>query len=146
MLKREQIIQTLWQRLSQVSDVAFTARNPKTEPNVDDLPCIQFFEMDDIVEEVSQRGGYPAYKRLLTVVVDSFVKASEDSEATKLLNAFIGEVKKAVYADGASLGNLCSITESSGSRMLRPPVGENVIGQGILFELRYVENIKDLFP
>lgn len=146
MLEREKIIAELWRRLAAVNGVRFTARNPKVEPSVDNMPCIQFFELDDEVQESSQRGGFPAYKRALQVAVESFIKASTDAAATKELGDFIIGIKKALYSDGISLGHLCQISEIRASQILRPPVGENVIGIGIIFELRYVETVSNLFP
>jgi len=145
MLEREAIIQEFWSRLSQVTGVQFTARNPKTEPSVDNLPCIQFWEMDDKVEEIDGRGGYPAHKRAFDVVAECFIKSSSDAEATKDLNDFIIELKKKVYVDGQSLAGLCRISEVEYSRILRPPVGENVIGIGITFRFRYIETVAKLF-
>jgi hypothetical protein len=145
MLEREAIIQELWSRLASVTGVAFTARNPKQEPSVDNLPCIQFWEMDDKVEEESARGGYPSFKRSFDVVVEPFVLASTDASASKVLNDFIIEIKKQVYRDGVSLGGLCRVSEAGSSRILRPPVGENVIGIGITFTFRYVETVANLF-
>lgn len=145
MSEREDIVSELWLRLSAVEGVAFTARNPKVEPNVDNMPCIQFWEMEDVVEGSTQRGGYPSYKRALRVVVESFVKSQSDAAASQDLNAFISEVKAQIYREPAALGGLCNITEIESSRMLRPPVGENIIGQGIVFEFRYIETISKLF-
>lgn len=145
MAERENIIAELWNRLAAVQGVQYTARNPKAEPGVDNMPCIQFFEMEDPVAEATQRGGYPAYKRALRVVVEAFVKSSTEASASKELGDFIILIKKQVYKDGVSLGRLCQITEIETSRVLRPPTGENVIGLGIIFELKYIETIANLF-
>ncbi len=43
MLERERMMQELWRRLASVEGVVYTARNPKAEPGVKNLPAIQFF-------------------------------------------------------------------------------------------------------
>jgi hypothetical protein len=145
MQEREDIVAELWSRLAAVDGVMFTARNPKAEPKVENMPCIQFWEMADVVEESTKRGDYPAYKRALRVVVESFVKSTEEAKTSQDLKDFIVKVKQQIYRDGASLGRRCNVTEIESSRVLRPPVGENVIGLGIVFELRYIETTSKLF-
>jgi hypothetical protein len=146
-LQRERIMAELWRRLSTVAGVAWTARNPSSPPGVENLPAVQIFEMDDEVVERTRRGGgeYPAYKRLLKVVIEAFISGSSEGAASSELFDFLGKLKTAMYQGGPSLGGLCELTESSGSRMLRPPAGNNVIGVGIELEIAYVENIAALF-
>jgi len=142
--ERELIIAELWERLANVTGVVYTARNPKKPPSAESLPAIQFFELGDLVEEASSRGGYPAYRRRVTVVIECFIAGSSESAATKELGAFVQEMKKKVYEGGATLGRRCSISERDASRILRPPAGSHVAGVGIAFEIRYVENISTL--
>lgn len=145
MLERERILAELWSRMSEVTGVAYTARNPKAPPNTDDLPAIQFFEFDDEVEEASSRGGYPSYKRTFDLILEVFIAGSSESSSSKELGAFVQEVKKKLYAGGPTLGKTCSFKESKSTRVLRPPAGENVAGIGIKLEIRYVEDIAALF-
>jgi|GEM_PF-4776482 len=141
MLKREEIITELWSRLDEVPGVAYTARNPKKPPSVDDLPAIQFFEFPDKVLENGGR-GYPIYKREMDVIVESFVNGSTENAASKEEMAFLLEMKKKIYKDGNSLGGLCSLFEAEASRVLRPATGGNVAGIGITFKIQYVEDIR----
>lgn len=147
MLERELIIQELWRRLAAVPGVAYTARNPKAEPSVDNMPCIQFFELDDKPEKHDHRGAtaYPAYRRTFQVVVEAFVKGSSDAAASKELGEFMQAVKKSLYTGGNVLHPNSFFLETEMSRMLRPPVGDNVIGVGIVLTIQYVEDISKLF-
>lgn len=146
MIEREILIQELWSRLSSVSGVTSTARNPKKTPSVEDFPCIQFFELNDLVIKESSRGGYPIYLRNLEVAIDSYMKATSEQSATKELGLFVQEVKKKIYQGGVNLGRKCQIIkEVESSRVLRPPVGENSIGLGLAFNILYTEEIGKLF-
>lgn len=145
MLEREQIIENLWRRLSTVEGVAYTARNPKAEPNSENMPCIQFFELSDKVVHTSQRGGYPIYKRSFQVVIELFVKASSDSASSKALGSFMEKLKRSLYEGGPSLGGLCSFSEDGTSQMIRPPTGDNIIGTGMGITILYVEDAGKLF-
>jgi len=140
MIEREEIIAELWYRLSTVTGVVSTARNPSIVPDPQQMPCIQFFELEDIVEKVTMRGGFPVYHRKLTVAIEPFVLASSEQSSTAELIAFVREVKKKVYAGGASLGNRCSLQEVEASRVLRPPGGTTLTGVGIALVISYIED------
>ena len=148
MLEREQLIEELWSRLANVSGVQYTARNPKAEPGVDNMPCIQFFEMDDTPEPAQSRGGsaaYPAYKRTLKVIIEAFVKGTSEASSSKELAEFVLDVKRSLYTTGNVLIPNSMFLETEGSRMLRPPTGDNVVGIGIVLEITYIEDIAKLF-
>ena len=145
MLEREQLAQELWSRLASVEGVKYTARNPKAEPGVENLPAIQFFELEDQIEQVSQRGGYPVYKRKLKVVLEAFIAATTEPSSSQELGAFIEKVKKALYGSGNSLSKTSTFTEEAGSRVLRPPTGNNTIGLGMVLKVQYIEDTGALF-
>jgi len=144
----EELIEELMYRMSTVSGVEYTARNPNKPPEVSNLPCIQVFELTDSVEEASCRGAgaYPSYRRKLNVIIEMFLKASAPGPASQELRAFVVEMKKKLYEGGITLGGTCSgIKELESGRVLRPPIGENAIGIGIALVIEYVETIGDLF-
>ncbi len=140
MLYREVIMAELWRRLASVTGVAWTARNPSAPPVAANLPAIQIFELEDEVHDYGRRGGWPQYKRSLTVVVEVFVQGSSEGAASKELFTFLGLVKKALYQGGSSLNGLGEIREISTSRLLRPPAGGNVVGVGLYLQISYVED------
>lgn len=144
MPNREQLSSKLWERLAAVPNVAFTARNPKAEPSAADLPAIQFFELEDVVEDVSKRGGLPVYKRRLTVAVESFISAASEGASSKEILDFVSSVKKSIYGGDASLGKGSEIRERELTRILRPPTGANVVGLGLVLDIIYVEDISKL--
>lgn len=146
MIERETIVQELWSRLASVDGVLFTARNPKTRPKITDFPCIQFFELEDVVIKQTSRGGYPVYLRKMGVAVESFITATSEPSATKELGEFIQKVKRKIFAGGLTLGKKCQeIIEMESSRILRPPIGENSVGLGIALDIYYTEDIGKLF-
>lgn len=147
MLERELLIQELWRRLADVEGVAYTARNPKAEPSVSDMPCIQFFELDDEPKKSSSRGVSQslAYRREFKVIIEAFVKGTTDAKASQELGAFMIKMKRSLYTGGNVLTQNTEFLESAMSRMLRPPVGDNVIGVGITLTIQYIEDIGKLF-
>lgn len=149
MLEREVAMGVLWSRLASVTGVAYTARNPKAEPGADNMPAIQFFELDDKPEPAQSRGGrrsYPAYKRKLRVVIEAFVAGETEASASSDLAAFIIELKKKLYQNGNVLvPDNAFFEEVDGSRMLRPPTGQNIIGIGIFLDVNYIEDTGKLF-
>lgn len=148
MLEREELIEELWRRLASVEGVAYTARNPKAEPNESNMPCVQFFELDDDPKPAQSRGGavaYPVYKRELKVIVEAFVKGTTEASSSKELGLFVQEVKKALYTNGNVLIPNCFFIEVEGSRILRPPTGGNIIGIGLVLQVSYIEDTSRLF-
>lgn len=146
MREREVLIKELWKRVASVSGVVYTARNPGAPPNVSDMPAIQFFELNDTVVDSAKRGAYIAFKRRLTVVVESFIAGTTEASSTDELAAFIVNVKRAIYSGGMTLGNRqCLIQEVESSRIIRPAAGENLIGMGLVFDIMYTEDINQLF-
>lgn len=145
MAERDLMIEELWSRLTSVPGVKYTARNPSSPPSSSQMPAIQLFEFPDTVEEASQRGSYPAYKRKISVAVEAFITATSEETATREILAFAKEVKKKVYAGGNNLGRTCSsIVEEEASRILRPAAGENIVGIGIVFQIRYIEDVSKI--
>jgi len=140
-LQREKIIEELWSRLADVAGVQYTARNPKAPPSIENLPAIQFFELGDTVVNSSMRGGYPIYSRVVSVVIEAFIKGSSETAVGKELMDFMVEIKKQLYLTGTKMRSGAVIQEVSSSRVLRPPVGANVAGIGLAVELRYVEDV-----
>lgn len=148
MIEREAIIEEFWRRMALVDGVRFTARNPMVPPSIDDLPAIQFFELSDSVITPNSRGASqrPVYRRELQLVAEAFIKAESEASSTMELALFVNEVKKALYVDGITLGRKhVELSEMEASRVIRPIVGGPVIGIGLTFKIRYVEDTQTLF-
>jgi hypothetical protein len=142
MFEREDIIVEFMQRLSSITGVQYTARNPDKVPSKDEMPCIQLFEMEDKVEETKMRGDVPiAYRRAFEVITEHFIKGTTDEKASKELIAFLKLCKQKIYADGQTLGKRCSLEETGAGRILRPESGSHIAGMGISWKIRYVETI-----
>ena len=144
MLERELIFGALWDRMASVSGVVRTARNPVNPPNVDDLPCINMFEMQDKVVSVQKRGASrpPAYIRELTMIIETFVLGTSEPQATQELGAFVTELKKKLYEGGTTLGlSGVEIEEVGMTPVLRPPGVEKVAGVGLSLKVTYIEDV-----
>ena len=145
MLERETLMAELWSRIRSTPGVVYTARNPSQVPSAEQLPAIQMFEMPDTVEKQDSRGGLPIYHRSLIVVVESFINATSEPAASKEITAFVDQVKKVIYSGGPTLGGKAKlIRETEASRVLRPKMGENIVGLGIVFAIQYIENVANI--
>lgn len=144
---KEKIMSTLWQRLDGVTGKVSIARNSKVEPNVNDMPAIRFFELEDTVEKLLSTGAtkFPAYQRKLTVAIECFVSSTAEGKVSQDLLAFVGEIKKKLYEGGNTLGLQCKLFEVESSKVFRPPVGKAVAGISIIIDILYVEDISKLF-
>jgi len=142
--EREVIIAELWRRVRSVAGINRTARNPKKQPSLDDMPWSAIYELGDLVEDSRMRGGLPAYKRQLTVIIETYINAVNEGGATEELGDFIQLLKIAIYTGGPTLGGRCSeIKEVDASQVLRPAVGGNAIGIGLAFDIIYIEQIEN---
>lgn len=145
MLERELVMEALWARMADVEGVAFTARNPVNPPNKDNMPCIQFFELEDCVAASTMRGRVPVYKRDLDLIIEMFILAGSEPAASKELSEFVGKVKYKLYEGGVTLGlKGVEIREVSAGQILRPPDLDLAVGVGIVLRVRYIEDISKL--
>lgn len=146
MQQRETCISNLMYRISTVPGLGFSARNPDSEPSVNDFPAVLVFELADNVEDISNRGGYPSYKRQVQVAIEIYLSGSTEDAATTELTTFVNAVKTKIYAGGANLGiRGVYLTESGAGRIMRPAIGGNTAGVSLLFNIRYIEDVATLF-
>ena len=143
MLQREKVIAELWYRMAQVTGVGYTARNPKAEPSVDQMPVISIFELDDAVQDKRMRGkSITCYRRRLELILEVFVAGSTENASSKELFAFVELVLAEVFRGGNNLNKKASLIDiMEYSRVHRPPIGDNVAGLGIAFEILYIEEV-----
>jgi hypothetical protein len=129
--------------MEQVPGVSYTARNPKQPPSVEQLPCINLFEGNDVVLSKNFRGKNTViYKRRLEVVLETFVAGSTEPASSKELFAFVELLKAQIYQGGNNLNKKASLIDDvEYSRVHRPPIGDNVAGVGIAFEIIYIEEV-----
>jgi hypothetical protein len=133
--------------MASISGVRRTARNPVNPPSEGDYPCVNIFELDDMVTSPRSRGASkaPAYKRELSVVVEPFVMGDSEPQATQKLGLFVIELKKKLYEGGITLGlSGVEVTEESMSQIYRPSNTEKIAGVGITLKISYVEDISRL--
>jgi len=145
MIEREALMSELWSRMSQVKTSIYTTRNSSIPLKLENLPAIQIFEGDDMVQEESQRGGYPIYRRLLAVQIELCINATSEGAASKELGEFVDLCKKKLYAGGANLGGKCSrIKEVGMGAVIRPPIGDTAIAVGFEVEVLYTEEVSKI--
>jgi len=144
--KREELMEEVLARAWLVTGMSLVLRNPKEEPDVNNFPCAQIFELEDTVEDSTKRGKLFVYKRKLNFVIESFILATTEGAASSELTSFIGLLKKEIYREGPDLGGRqCLIWETGSSQVLRPPVDVNAIGIALNFNMRYVEVVENLY-
>jgi hypothetical protein len=146
-MDRESIIAEVWERLSEVTGVTRTARNPVNPPAEEDYPFIALFEDRDRVVDQRMRGAtdLPTYKRILPVVIEVYILASSEMSASKELGAFVLEVKRKVYEGGITLGiHGVSIKETGASEVYRPEGLEKVAGIGLFFDIQFTEDLQSI--
>ena len=143
---REIIAREIHRRLYSVPNTQIVFRNPKIEPTVDNLNCISFFELGDVVAKVSFRGGIPYYIRTLNMIIEPLIISDTEGESTPDLTAYVKEVKKKLYAGGTTLGGTCdNFVEVDTSAIIRPPIGENAAGIGLSLNITYKEDLRTYF-
>jgi len=146
-LEREAILAALWKRMAAVSGVARTARNPVDPPSLEDLPCINMFELQDKVVGVKKRGAslLPEYRREVSVALEVFVAGSSEPQSSQALGLFVQDVKRKLYEGGVTLGlKGVEVEETDASQILRPSKMDSVAGIGILLKIKYVEDVTKL--
>jgi len=144
-MKREEIISELFQRIVNVPGVSRVKRNPNVAPSTEDTPIVNIFEFEAKVIGDSGGGGValPVIKFKMPCVVEVFINASSNATATTEFFTFYQEVLKSIFNDGMSLGNIgCNIKIISTSRIFRPT--GLMIGMGTVFEIVYLEDLKQL--
>ena len=143
---RELIAKEIHRRLSTVPGTQIVFRNPKVEPTVDDLPCISFFELGDVVQKRGMRGGVPYYLRTFNLIVEPIIVSDSEGESSPDLIAYVKEVKKKLYEGGVNLGGTCDdLIEVDASQIIRPPIGENAAGIGLSINITYKEDVRVYF-
>lgn len=145
MIKRENIISEFWERLYNVSGVTRVVRNPTTPVDLSSLPSINILEREDIVTDWTLRGNMPKYKRRLELAVEAFINGTSEGAATKELMDFVNDIKRAIFADGSSLGGLCEVRERECSDVAIGAGGEHIRAIGLVFDILYVEDVADIF-
>jgi hypothetical protein len=118
--------------------VVSVIRTPKS-PNTK-FPCINVFEMDDVIEERLIGGDRGWYLRNLEVILEFWREASSDEAAAIEAYAFRDSIRYALFAGDEDLGGLCDeCYEKATSRIMRPPMGKAVVGMAITLGIRYTD-------
>ena len=141
MLRREEILGELWRRIYSIPGIRRAVRNPDSAPNLSDLPSVGIIEHGDSVISRTKRNDVVAHKRKLRIALEVFVNGATEESATQELLSFVYEVKKAVYAGGASLGDRCEITEVDATQVVSVAGGEHIRAIGLGFDIYYAEHI-----
>jgi len=152
-MKRESLVIEIQRRLNLIKiangctfDISYVFRNPEEEPTPEAMPCTNLFEMQDAVTEERSRGTRPPlYLRELTIILESWYKSVSTGVASKDILTFLKHMRTAIFSDGVTLGGLSlGISETEVSRIFRPPIGNNVVGIGMVLRIKYLEDFSNL--
>jgi hypothetical protein len=147
-LVRDNIIKEVQKRLYEIKttngfdfDVALVTRNPEEEPSPEQMPMCQVFEFPEVTLQNSTRGGKPIYTKELQIVVESWYNSDSQGSSTPDILKFLKYKRKQLFKDGVSLGGLASeMIEMEVSRVMRPPIGNNIVGIGQVLQIKFIED------
>lgn len=146
---RDDILVELQERIMNVSGIDIVYRNPKVPPKVDDMPAVSLFSGVDLVADISSTGDYPIHSRIWDITAVTYIIGSDgvdDALAETEINPFVDLVRKEIYRGGANLGGKCAfIWERSTGELIKPWPGEPGIGLPIVFAVRYLDVISELY-
>lgn len=156
--RRNAIIQTLeeylWRNINALSSgYANTIADVKRNPSVPGMafPAVYIMEQGDMVYEVAQlgyKGMSVIRKRRLDVILEMWLKPTEEAVASNELMAFYGDVRRALFhEDGGTLGGLCRMVEVGTSNVAWPKFGDEggVIGMGMRIDVYYVDSPQETY-
>ena len=141
MIEREDIINSIQKNLWEVEGIALVERNLRQLPTVAVFPAVFIMDLGDEVDTPLAR-PVPEYKRRWRICLVSLVQGTTEEAAIKELAAFQMDVKWAVYATGKMVGSKYRgyITERTIEPLEFLSIGNNVVAQGIVFEIFYVQS------
>lgn len=138
MIKREQLITDIWRRISSVTGVRKTARNPSTFPKAEDMPCINLFELSDQV--TSARGDGQHYTRVFNFRLEIFVQGSSEEASSGELMLFLTDVLKAMDLK-QKLGGMANFVETGWTPVAAVDAGNFCKAIGIDYSTQYAEDV-----
>lgn len=144
MLKRELIATELWRRLSTLTGYK-TDRNPETPPTAEDMPCVNFYELPDMVTSSTKGRKHPSYKREFDIAIEIFVKGTTAEASSRALTTAMAEVAKVLYEDPADLGGLGELEERGSTRVAVFDAANHIKAIGVGYFVKYQEAVDALF-
>jgi len=156
--RRNALIQTLermlWDNIhSTASGYTYTLADVKRNPSVPGMsfPAVYIIEQGDIVYEVPQlgyKGMSLIRKRRMDVMLELWIKPTEEATASNELMDFYGDVRRALFhLDGGTLGGLCKMKEYGTSRVAWPKYGDSgsLIGMAMYVYIFYVDSPQETY-
>lgn len=122
-------------------------RNPETEPSPERMPITNIFEFPEVTAKGSSRGATqpPNYIKEFQVVLEHWFASATRGETTKDIVKYLKYARKVIFADGITLGRICTeVEETETSRVYRPMIGNNVVGVGQVLRIVFVEDFNNL--
>ena len=147
-MQRDNVVKEVQKRIYQITtgngydfSVNKVERNPEEQPDPDSMPLVQIFEFPEITLTNSTRGGMPIQTKELQLVVEFFYKSASQGATTPDIIKFLRYIRKTIFQDGIALGGVAKeIVETEVSRVLRPPLGNRIVGMGEVLAIKYVED------
>lgn len=146
MASRIEILQELQVRIATVSSMNLILVNSNQRVESSDFPAVEIVTGEDYATEKNESEDYPVYDRVWPWEMIAYIKSTEDeSKAFEEVEALQTLIKKAIFLDGARLGNRVSrVSETSTGIYVLPPGGEPGIGILSRWEFRYLESIETI--
>lgn len=135
---RETIMAGLMDELWKIEGVTLVDRNLRRMAALSQFPAIFVVDLgDEVVRRVRARP--PEYERKWTLGVASIVQGTTEDSAASELDTHQVLVKIAMYAAGDAIR--VGINELLTEQVTYPDLGNNVVAQGIQFEVVYVDRV-----
>jgi hypothetical protein len=144
-IEREDIINSIQKNLWDVDGVALVERNLRQLANPSEFPAIFIIDLGDEVEVPTSR-PIPEYKRIWEIMIVSILQGTSEETAINELATFQTGVKAAMYRTSKTVGRQYKgfITEGDIEPIAFLNIGNNVVAQGLHFEIHYVSSLANL--
>jgi hypothetical protein len=136
---RETIAAGLLSALWGIDGVAIVTRNLRRMFTIDQFPAIFIADLgDNVVRHL--RSDPPENERSWTIGVASILQATSEESAPDEMDAHQDMVKAALYSACRELR--VGIRETQTEPLSFPDIGNNVVAQGVQFDIAYVDRVE----
>lgn len=153
-MKRDDVVVELQRRINLIRivngydfDVTSILRNPEEETDPRLMPCVNMFELLEGTVKGQHRSGSvaPVYLKQLRLALELWYISTTEGECSRDIQTFLKYIRQVEFSDGSNFGGLASeVIEEEVSSVLRPGVGNNVVGIGQILTVTYFEDFSNL--
>jgi len=149
-MTRNGLIVEIQSRLSSIKiangfsfDLSQVLRNPIEPPMVESMPMACLFEAPDTVDRWILLGATkaPKAKRSLSIIIEYWRSSLSEGRVSWDILEFLDYSRYVLFNDGVTLGGeALSLAENETTRIIRPEIGGNTSGIGVVYTATYVED------